>query len=212
MQKYAILITILITILSISFLSRVEAAPNAMGQTGNLVTPSADFMRGGQAAISWHQQDGIVRNSLLLPLNNRFEVSIQQGRIAAGGAEVQVQAKYLRQAEGIFRPGIAIGVEDVFADKRRSCYTAMSKTFPYGIRLHAGIGTGRLQGVFSALEYQVRARKPASFFREAAFYLEQSHGQTAYGVRLSFPQGWKLEFGRQGCESFTGVSYRFAGL
>ena len=186
-----------------------EAAPAAGGETGSLLTPSADMMRTGQLHAGWRSENGEKSWSLAVPVTNSLELSLQRVRPREGAETAEVGVKYLLRPEGVMNPGIAIGAEDISSERRRSVYTVVSKSFPYGLRLHAGVGNGRFQGGFAALELRIAPKLQPGIFPDASLYAEHVDGHAAYGIRLSLMRGAKLTAGVDGHKNFIGISYNF---
>lgn len=187
----------------------VGAAPAAGGETGNILTPSADMMRVGQFHAGRHSECGENSLSAAVPVTNFLELSLRQVRQRGGEETVEAGVKYLLRSEGVMSPGIAVGVEDVSSERRRSVYAVVSKSLPYGLRLHAGLGNGRLQGGFAALELRIAPKLQPGIFPDASLYAEHVDGHAAYGIRLSLVRGAKLTAGVDGHKNFIGISYNF---
>jgi hypothetical protein len=186
------------------------AAPAAGGETGNLLTPSADMMRIGQLHAGWRSESREKSWSMAVPLTNSLELSLQRIQRCDGkGTVSEAGAKYLVRSEGVLHPGIAVGVEDMASEYRRSFYAVVSKSLPYGLRLHAGVGNGRFQGGFAALEMRIAPKLQPGIFPDASVYAEHIDGHAAYGVRLSLMRGAKLTTGVDGHNHFIGISYNF---
>ena len=186
-----------------------EAAPAAGGETGNLLTPSADMMRVGQLHGAWRSENHERSWSLAVPVTNSLEISLQQVHQREGKETSEVGVKYLLRPEGVMNPGAAIGVEDMFSERRRSVYAVISKSLPYGLRLHAGVGNGRFQGGFAAVEMRLAPKLQPGVFPDASLYAEHIDGHAAYGIRLSLLRGAKLTAGVDGHQNFIGISYNF---
>ena len=185
-----------------------EAAPSLEGETGNLKTPSADLMRSGQFHAGWYSAGELHGLSAAVPLTNMAELSLQQSRLH-GQVYTAAGIKYQLRSEGVYTPGIAVGAEDITAERQRSVYAVVSKTFPYGVRLHAGIGSGRLDHGFAALEVRLLPKLQPGVFPDATVYAEQVEEHGVYGMRLALFRGAKLSFGIDGAQHFVGISYNF---
>ena len=183
------------------------AAPAAGGETGNLMTPSADLMRPGQFHIGWYEQARQHRLVAAAALDRRWEISAL--RPTGGASDVEAGFKYALRGESVLTPGVAVGAEDLTAEHRRSFYAVLSKTLPYGLRVHAGAGNGRYAGGFAALEVRLLPGVGVGRFPDASAYAEHVDGHAAYGVRLALSRGMKLAVGVDGHEHFVGISYNF---
>lgn len=186
----------------------VTAAPAAGGETGNLMTPSADMMRPGQFHAGWYEQAGQQHLAAAAALNCRWEISALR-RTGSDASHAEVGFKYALRSENVLTPGLAVGAEDVTANRRRSFYAVMSKTLPYGMRLHAGVGNGRYAGGFAAFEVRLLPKADVGRFPDASVYAEHVDGHAAYGVRMALFRGMKLALGVDGHEHFVGISYNF---
>ena len=191
-----------------SLLGTAAAAPSAGGGTGNLMTPSADLMRQGQFHIGWQQEAGSHSLAAAVPVTNRFEISVLQ-RTQAGHSSLEAGFKYSLRGEGVLTPGIAIGAEDIAAEHRRSVYAVVTKTLPYGLRVHAGVGNGRYAGGFAALEVRLLPRAAVGRFPDVTAYAEHVDDHAAYGLRLALARGLKVSAGVDGHAHFVGLSYNF---
>lgn len=205
MRKYGILIACISLLL---LPAAAEGAAAAGGETGNLVVPSADLLQQGQVTASWRQEAKGHTLSLSAAPAERLEVTVQRS-VQPGEATLQGGMKYALRPETIFQPGIAVGVEDAAAAAKRSFYGVVSKTLPYGVRVHAGLGNGRFKGPFGALEVRPFLKSRPGVFPDTALYAEYTGRHAVYGLRLSLVRGAKLEFGVDGHEHFIGVSYQY---
>jgi hypothetical protein len=187
----------------------VQAAPSVGGETGNLMTPSADMLRQGQFHIGWNEEAGLHGISVGVPVTNCLEINLGDWQQHGEHRAVETGVKYSLQQEGVFVPGIAVGAEDISAERRRSFYVVASKTLPYGFRIHAGAGNGRFQGGFAALEMRLMPRVQPGVFPDMAAFAEHVDGHASYGLRLSLLHGAKFVFGIDGHRHFAGLSYNF---
>ena len=111
-------------------------------------------------------------------------------------------------SEAILLPGVVLGLEDVTNERKTSPYLAMSKTGPWGFRLHAGVGGGRFDGAFATLEKTFRpSRHPyAKQFAPTTLLMEYDGQQMNYGLRVEVNKGVKIEGGRQHDKWYAGLS------
>ena len=203
-KKYGILWIVFFCLASVS----VQAAPSMGAETGNPVTPSADLLREGQAAFGWQEKGKERSFRLAAAPAERWEVSLQRSAAHDDRAGV----KFAVQPESIFKPGIALGVEDLSAERQRSVYGVVSKTLPYGVRLHAGAGNGRFRGLFAAAEVRLFPKGRPGVFPDTSVYAEYAGKHGSLGCRVSLLRGAKLSFGVEGHEHFIGLSYVYDGL
>jgi len=191
--------------------STAFAAPSVNGSTGQINNPSADVLQQGQfAAGYYHLKDGGVGvfNMNLLP---NFEVGVAGFRHDDSGAnKTLVNAKLGLLPETILTPGVAVGVEDVAAQRGRSYYAVASKALPFGFRIHAGVGNGRFDGTFAALEKTIN---PVSVltgnnaFPATTLIAEFDGRHMNYGARLSIVPGLKVDAGWRDRSAYFGVSF-----
>ena len=185
-----------------------EAAPSTGGETGTLSAPSADFMREGQFHLGWQYRSYQRTIAAAAAVTNRFELSILQ-RSHSGQRTVEAGFKYAVRPETIFTPGIAVGVEDAAAEYQRSVYAVMTKELPYGIKVHAGLGSGRYRGGFAAAEIRLFPQKQPGVFPDTTLYAEHTDCHAVYGVRIALVRGASFMAGVDGHEHFIGLSYNF---
>ncbi len=188
----------------------VWAGPSPAGVMGNINTPSADVLRPGQIAAGLYAvQDGVVSQVAAAPLQG-LELGVAwlpEGNGYASAARLDLKTSLL--SEAIMLPGVVIGVEDVTGERERSPYMAVSKTGPMGFRLHLGVGGGRFDGVFAALEktYRPSRHRHAKKFAPTTLLLEYDGRDMNYGARVDVGDGVKIEGGyRQHGQWYAGVS------
>lgn len=190
-------------------MSSASAAPSIGGSTGNLVTPSADFMREGQFHAAWiDEPDGGHAFAAAFPLSRRLEISGIQHHFG-GRQEATLGLKYALVTESVLVPGIAVGAEDLTNERERSAYAVVSKTLPLGIRVHAGMGSGRYKKGIAALEMRLNPTGIAGLFPDTSVFWEHVNSHTAYGLRVSLFRGIKVAAGVDGHRHFAAVSYNF---
>ena len=187
------------------------AAPSVNGSTGQINNPSADVLQEGQfAAGYYHLKDGGsgVFNLNLLP---NLEVGVAGFRYDDGSRNKTLfNAKLGLLPETILTPGVAVGVEDMTAEGERSYYAVASKALPFGFRIHAGLGNGRFDGGFAALEKTIN---PVSVltgnntFPATTLIAEYDGRKMNYGARMSIVPGLKLDAGWRDHETYFGLSF-----
>ena len=186
----------------------VAAAPALGGETGALTVPSADALRPGQLHLAWSTAEDGHRSAVAFGALKRLELSTLHFDSAEKDT-VELGLKYELQPETLLRPGIAAGVEDIARERRRSFYGVVSKTLPYGLRMHAGVGNGRYAGGFASLEVRAFPKRPAGVFPDLTLFAEHVDGHGAYGLRLALSRGLKVEAGVDGSAHFAGLSYNY---
>ncbi|WP_110956314.1 YjbH domain-containing protein [Anaerosinus massiliensis] len=194
-------------ILFFSFISMTEAAPSTTGSTGMIDTPTADVLREGQVSFGFYDLHEGRSASLGFNAAKNLEISAARTDFDFSDKETYLNAKYAIQAESVFTPGIAVGVED-FADRtERTSYAVASKGFPLGFRVNVGIGNGRYDGMFYALEKNITPLGIKGVFPDTALIVEHDGHDMNYGVRMSVVPGLKLNAGWRDKETYVGVTY-----
>jgi hypothetical protein len=192
-------------------MATVSAAPSVNGSTGQISNPSADVLQAGQFALGYyHLKDGgvgvfnmnLAANLELGVAGFRFDDSSQNKSF--------VNAKFGVLPETILTPGVAIGVEDIGNVQKRTAYAVASKALPFGFRIHAGVGNGRYDGVFAALEKTIN---PISVltgnnsFPATTLIVEFDGRNMNYGARMSIVPGLKLDAGWRDHQTYFGMSF-----
>ena len=187
-------------------LPTVWGAPSRQGSTGGILLPSADVLRKEQASLGFFRQRGDTRVNFALGIDNHWEISAseQTGKTAA-----EVNLKYMLQPEGILQPGIAVGVDDIGGQEKRSPYAVVSKGLPFGIRLHTGWGKGQYGGLFLGAEKKLITKAKPGMFPDTSLFVEDDGRVASVGLRMSVSRGSKIEFGRRDGHSFIGFSYNY---
>lgn len=187
------------------------AAPSVNGSTGQINNPSADVLQEGQfSAGYYHLKDGGagVLNVSLLP---NLELGVAGFRYDDSSAnKTYVNAKLGLLPETILTPGVAVGVEDIAGERSRSYYAVASKALPFGFRIHAGVGNGRFDGTFAALEKTIN---PVSVltgnnaFPATTLIAEFDGRRMNYGARMSIVPGLKVDAGWRDRSAYFGISF-----
>ena len=85
-----------------------------------------------------------------------------------------------------------------------------SKALPFGFRIHAGVGSGRYDGMFGAIEKTIN---PVSVITgnncfPATTLIAEYDGRTMnYGARLSIVPGLKLDGGWRNHQIYFGLNF-----
>lgn len=187
------------------------AAPSVNGATGQINNPSADVLQQGQFALGYyHLKNGGVGvfDVSLLP---NLEVGAAGFRYDNGGRnKTYVNAKLGLLPETILTPGVAVGVEDIAAERERSAYAVASKALPFGFRIHAGVGNGRFDGVFASLEKTINPVSVISgnnTFPATTLIAEFDGRNMNYGARISIVPGLKVDAGWRDHAAYFGVTF-----
>lgn len=187
------------------------AAPSFSGSTGMINTPSADALREGQFSLGYHNLKDQKQGSFSLNLLPNVEVGVARHFSDAGSNQTMFNAKWSIAPETVLTPGLAVGVEGL-GDGHSSAYAAVSKALPLGFRIHAGVGNGRFNGMFGALEKTIN---PVSVitgnntFPATTLIVEYDGDSMNYGARLSIVPGMKVEAGWRDSKTYLGASFTY---
>jgi hypothetical protein len=191
-------------------IATASAAPSVNGSTGMINSPSADVLREGQISLGYyHLKDGGVGvfNTNLAP---NFEIGVSGFRYDNQANKTYLNAKFGVLPETVLTPGLAIGVEDIANQDKRSVYAVASKMLPLGFRMHVGAGSGHINGMFAALEKTIN---PVSVltgnnaFPATTLIAEYDGKKMNYGARLSVVPGLKLDAGWRDHSAYFGLSF-----
>lgn len=185
--------------------SSVFAAPSTQGTTGNIDTPSSDILRPGQYHLGWYRLNKENKAVFGVNLMKRLEMSTGQQQ----KQDAQVNFKYAVREEGVLTPGIAIGIDDIGDVRARSAYVVTSKGLPWGLRIHAGVGSGHYDGAFAAIEERLMPKTAVGRFPDTSFCIEYVDHKVNYGLRLSLSHGLKANAGLRDGKSFVGLTYNY---
>lgn len=194
----------------LSTASTAVAAPSLLGPTGLIDTPSADSLRPGQFSLGVHKLNRLDTVSLTMNLRPQLELGVAQQQPRHGNNQTTLNAKWSFVPETILTPGLAVGIEGV-GDGRSSAYAVVSKGLPLGFRLHAGVGTGRFDHGFGAVELMLNPMGVvgSSTFPTTTLIAEYDGDAMNYGVRVATVPGLKFEAGWRDSKSYFGASYTF---
>ena len=185
------------------------AGPSPAGLMGNINTPSADMLRPGQYGVGFYAVEGGVLTMAAIAPVPGLELGVAGLPDCDGQASAtRFDVKTMLLSEAILLPGVVLGVEDVANERERSPYMAISKTGPWGFRLHAGVGGGRFDGAYAAIEKTFRpSRHPhAKQFSPTTLLMEYDGRDMNYGVRVEVNKGVRLEGGWQRDRWYAGLS------
>jgi hypothetical protein len=202
MKKLLISVAILISLTNMTY-----AAPSTKGDTGMINTPTADVLREGQVSLGYYNLHEGKTASLGFNATQNLEVSVAHTDFDFSDKTTYVNAKYAIKSEGVLTPGIAIGVEDIANKDDRTAYAVVSKGLPFGFRAHVGIGNGRYDGVFYALEKNITPLGIKGIFPDTTLIVEHDGHDMNYGMRMSIVPGLKVNAGWRDKETYVGVTY-----
>jgi hypothetical protein len=186
------------------------AAPSLQGSTGLINTQAADILREGQFSLGLdHVHEGTVKN-VVVGVIPRVEMGVADLHYTGQTDKMLFNAKYSLLPEQLITPGLSLGVEDAFNKNQRTSYAVMSKTLPFGFRIHAGYGNGRYHGTFGGLE---KTMNPIGFltgantFPATTLIAEYDGSSFNYGARLSIISGLKIEGGIRNHAAYYGINF-----
>ena len=198
-------------LLSTAFLlllsNNTYAAPATTGTTGMIDTPTADVLREGQVSLGYYKLHEGKTASIGFNAAKNLEVSVARTEFDFADKTTYVNAKYAIKPEGVLTPGIAIGVEDIGGKDDRTAYAVVSKGLPLGFRAHVGIGNGRYDGMFCALEKNITPIGIKGVFPDTTLIIENDGHNMNYGMRMSIVPGLKVNAGWRDKETYVGVTY-----
>ncbi|HWR44336.1 YjbH domain-containing protein [Sporomusa sp.] len=207
--------TILAAVALLLAAAPVYAAPSINGSTGIINTPSADVLQEGQFSLGYyHLKEGGV-GSFNISLANKLEVGVAGFRYDSDSNkenQTYFNAKYGLVPETVLTPGLAIGIEDAGNRDKRTYYAAASKALPFGFRIHAGVGDGRYNGVFAAVEKTINPVgiiTGSNAFPATTLIAEWDGDRMNYGARMSIVPGLKIDAGWRHSETYFGLSYTY---
>jgi hypothetical protein len=189
----------------------VFAAPSVHGSTGQINNPSADILQQGQFALGYYHLDGGGAGVFNVPILPKLELGVAGFRYDdTSSNKTYVNAKWSLLSESILTPGVAVGVEDMAAERERSYYAVASKALPFGFRIHAGFGNGRFDGMFASLEKTINPVSVVSgnnTFPATTLIAEFDGRKMNYGARISIVPGLKVDAGWRNHATYFGISF-----
>ncbi|MBP2645314.1 MAG: protein of unknown function rane lipoprotein [Firmicutes bacterium] len=186
------------------------AAPSINGTTGLINNPSADVLRPGQFSVGYYNLTEGGTGVFSMNVAPKLELGVAGFRADHhADSTTTLNVKFGLVSETVLTPGIALGVEDVANERERSIYAAASKALPFGLRVHAGVGNGRYNGLFAAVEKTVN---PLVFsgngmFPATTLIAEYDGKHMNFGARMSVVPGLKVDGGWRDAKWYVGVSY-----
>ena len=181
----------------------VEAVPSQSGATGMIRIPTADALRLGQFSVGYYGWQDHSRAVAAVGLPRGLELSAAVPWELGHSREALVNAKFNLNQEELLYPAVSLGIEDIEGNSRRSVYGVLSKTLPYGFRIHLGTGTGRFEGMFGGIEKVLnptKIRQKQSGFPVTSVLVEMDGYKLNYGLRFRLVRGLRLDAGWQGQE------------
>ncbi|WP_196593082.1 YjbH domain-containing protein [Pectinatus sottacetonis] len=204
-KKFVVILLVLVGIMVNCDITK--AAPTTYGPTGLIDVPSADVMRSNQMEIGYYHLNTAAYEVIAVPLFRSFEMS---GAVRDENNIHTLKTfnlKYSLEQEGVFTPGIAMGVDDIADNDNTAAYLVLSKALPFGLRIHTGIGTMRYKHGFAGLETRLIPLSKGGEFPDLSFMVEHIDKKTSYGFRLATAKGLQFTAGWRDKKSFWGITY-----
>ncbi len=174
--------------------------------SGVINVPSANVRSLGHVSfIAQYTEDvtALGANAAVLP---GVEIAYSRLNPKHGDDFNMYSAKYQFMPETVTTPAVAVGLED-FGDKvDRSAYVVATKEGPWGFRAHAGVGTGRFQNGFVAMEKQFKVNSEVFNLSLASEY--DGHNFN-YGATVPLGKMAQAEIGMRSNDLYVGVKSTF---
>jgi len=184
-------------LLTVAMTGTTAAAPNFIGPTGLIATPTAETLNQGGYSIGLHTADNV--NSLSLNLGLVKDVEIGLTRFDNDFEDFNIlnaKWKFLPEADG--RPALAFGIQDAGNKIDNTPYLVASQNIGGGSRVHYGIGGGTIDGVFGGFEKD---------FNKGTLMAEYDGDNLNLGVRFDIASGVKVNVGLLDMDDFfVGIS------
>jgi len=174
--------------------------------SGVINVPSAHVRNIGEFSVMAQQtEDGNVLgvNAAVLP---NLEVAYSRFNPKHESNFNMLSAKYQLIPESVLTPAVAVGIEDIGDKLDRAGYVAVTKEGPWGFRGHVGIGTGRFQNGFIAMEKQFKVN---SDVLNLSLALEYDGHHFNYGATLPVGKLVQAEIGMRSNDLYAGVNCTF---
>ena len=189
-----------------------QAAPTVTGSTGMLYTPTADVLRDGHFSLGYHHLEDGDAYTVGYGMSNAWEISAATIDYNGDhGRDLYLNTKFSLMSENVVRPGIAIGMEDALDEYDRTFYAVASKTLPLGLRIHAGVGDGRFDGVFGGIEktFNPLGVTGSSIFPATTLSAEYDGKEMIYGLRLAIVPGLKAHAAWRDGDTYVGLTFTY---
>lgn len=191
--------------------SAAEAAPTVTGSTGMTHVPTADVLRDGHFSLGYHHLEDAESFSVGYGMSNAWEISAAALDHDQRSRDLYLNTKFSLMSEDVMRPGIAVGMEDILDEEERTYYAVASKALPLGLRIHAGIGDGRYDGVFGGIEktFNPLGITGSSIFPATTVSAEYDGEEMIYGLRLAIVPGVKAQASYRDGDTFVGLTFTY---
>lgn len=178
-----------------------SAAPSFAGYTGLLAVPNADVLTEKSFNVGYTDislTGGDVTNTFgNYGIGSNVEIGFNRMRNDAGERRTLLNGKFMVMGETDRRAGLAVGMVDATGELDRTFYVVASKSIGRtitafdreitNVRLHAGLGTGMLDGAMLGVS--------AVLGKRLAILAEYDSSQFNVGARLFLVEGLRLHGG-----------------
>ena len=193
-----------IAILTLTVPCEAKILPSAI--SGVINVPSAHVRTlGNFSFVAQQTEDGTVLGTNIVVLPS-LEVAYSRFSPKHDDDFNMLSAKYQLISESVLTPALAIGVEDMGDEVDRAGYVVATKEGPWGFRGHIGIGTGRFQNGFIAMEKQFKVN---SDVLNLSLALEYDGHHFNYGVALPVGKLVQAEVGMRSNDLYAGINCTF---
>ena len=183
-----------------------EARTLPSGTSGVINVPTAHVRSMGHFGVTYQYTEDynvLGGNVAVLP---GLEVAYSRWSPDAGDDFNMYSAKFMILPETVASPAIAVGVEDATDESDRSAYAVISKAAPWGLKVHAGTGTGRFRNGFVALEKQFKLNSKTM---NLGLAVEYDGDDINYGMFVPIGKLMQAEAGMRDDKFYTGVHGTF---
>jgi len=190
--------------------SQVSAAPAYKGYTGLMLTPTAETLKTGSlnfgAVFLNNDNNDTSFVSANIGLLDSLEVGDALISPEVGDSEGIINAKFSLLKETIATPALAIGLSDMTDQFDATPYIVATKALQiagkdlWAPKIHLGVGSGSLDGVFAGLSATVSDR--------TQLMVEYDTDDVNFGLQFSAANNLRLHAGLIGGDNFGfGMSY-----
>ena len=178
------------------------AAPNLIGPTGLLFTPTADALPANGYNVGAHLIEYVDDPSLAFNFGVRDNLEVGFARLANEGTIINAKYNFFPETEE--NVGLAVGVIDITNEQNLTLYGVASKRFRLhnlegigNFRAHLGLATGSEADPFIPL-YRLFGGMNFDIGRNLTAMIEHDGNSFNYGIRGDLVPGLTATFGFAG--------------
>ena len=183
-----------------------EARTLPSGTSGVINTPSAHVRSMGHVGVTFQYTEDYTALGGNVAVMPGLEVAYSRWSPDGDGDFNMYSAKFMILPETVASPALAVGIEDATDERDRSGYAVISKAAPWGLKLHAGTGTGRFRDGFVALEKQFKLN---SNILNLGLAVEYDGEDVNYGIFVPVGKLMQAEVGSRGEKLYAAVHGTF---